>query len=136
MKIQWLTALQAFFENALLSGPGALVQMYQSHLLHVFQKNWHLCRSLYRFKHFPNFLYIIKSLVYRCCRDPKITTGSILKSCSKLSLLCSYSIYCARKEPSWSSPHILTVRWLWFFFLHSWFFFYFLFFLTASPIMA
>ena len=52
----------------------------------------------------------IKSFVYRCCRDPKKATGSILKSCSKLSLLCSYSIYCARKEPSWSSPHPLTVR--------------------------
>ena len=52
----------------------------------------------------------IKSFVYRCCRHPKIATGSILKSCSKLSLLCSYSIYCARKEPSWSSPRLLAVR--------------------------
>ena len=55
----------------------------------------------------------IKSFVYRCCRHPKIATGSILKLCSKLSLLCSYSIYCARKEPSWSSPRLLAVRWIW-----------------------
>ena len=52
----------------------------------------------------------IKSFAYRCCRHPKNVTGILLKSCSKLSLLCSYSIFSARKEPSWSSPRLLAVR--------------------------
>ena len=52
----------------------------------------------------------IKSFAYRCCRHPKNMTGSLMKNCSKLSLLCSYSIFSARKEPSWSSPRLLAVR--------------------------
>ena len=52
----------------------------------------------------------IKSFAYRCCRGPRMVSGALLKSCSKLSLLCSYSIFCARKEPSWSSPRLLAVR--------------------------
>ena len=52
----------------------------------------------------------LKSFAYRCCRHPKKVTGSLLTNCSKLSLLCSYSIFCARKEPTWSSPRLLAVR--------------------------
>ena len=52
----------------------------------------------------------LKSFAYRCCRDPKKVFGRLNLHCSKISLLCSYSIFCARKEPSWSSPRLLAVR--------------------------
>ena len=52
----------------------------------------------------------LKAFVYRCCRDPKTTTGRLVSHCSKISLLCSYSIFYARKEPTWSSPQLLAVR--------------------------
>ena len=52
----------------------------------------------------------LKSLAYRCCRDPKKATALLISHCSRLSLLCSYSIFCARKEPTWSSPQLLAVR--------------------------
>ena len=52
----------------------------------------------------------LKSFVYRCCRDPKKITGRLISHCSRISLLCSYSIFCARGEPSWSSPQLLEVR--------------------------
>ena len=52
----------------------------------------------------------LKSFIYRCCRDPKKVTAPLISNCSKLSLLCSYSIFCARKEPTWTSPQLLAVR--------------------------
>ena len=52
----------------------------------------------------------LKSFAYRCCRDPRKVSGRLNLDCSRISLLCSYSIFCARKEPSWSSPRLLTVR--------------------------
>ena len=52
----------------------------------------------------------LKSFVYTCCRQPKNVTGRLLPNCSRLSLLCSYSIFCARSEPSWSAPPVLKVR--------------------------
>ena len=58
----------------------------------------------------------LKSFAYRCCRDPRKVSGRLNLDCSKISLLCSYSIFCARKEPSWSSPRLLTVRWFIYFF--------------------
>ena len=51
----------------------------------------------------------LKSFVYRCCRSPRVIAGRLVSHCSKLSLLCSYSIFCARKEPTWSSPRYLSV---------------------------
>ena len=52
----------------------------------------------------------LKSFAYRCCREPKKITGQLVSHCSRISLLCSYSVFCARKEPTWSSPQLLAVR--------------------------
>ena len=52
----------------------------------------------------------LKSFIYRCCRHPKKVNGNLLSNCSRISLLCSYSIFSARREPSWSSPQLLAVR--------------------------
>ena len=52
----------------------------------------------------------LKSFAYRCCRDPKNVTKRLMAHCSRISLLCSYSIFCARKEPTRSSPRLLLVR--------------------------
>ena len=52
----------------------------------------------------------LKSFAYRCCSAPKEATGLLIKNCSKASLLCSYSLFSARKEPSWASPSPLIAR--------------------------
>ena len=54
----------------------------------------------------------LKSFAYKCCDGSREVTKSLLKNCSKASLLCSYSIFTARKEPSWTSPPSLIVRWI------------------------
>ena len=64
----------------------------------------------------------LKSFAYRCCDSPKDVTRLLVKNCSKASLLCSYSLFSARKEPSWASPNPLIARWL----AYSFFFFNFL----------
>ena len=51
-----------------------------------------------------------KSFVYECCTDAKAVFKPMIRSCSKLSLLSSYSIFSARKEPAWLSPSPLTIR--------------------------
>ena len=51
-----------------------------------------------------------KSLVFDCCGSSKTVTKWLIRNCSKISLLCSYSIFLARKEPSWSSPNHLVAR--------------------------
>ena len=52
----------------------------------------------------------LKSFIYDCCGNSKRVTKELIKKCSKISLLCSYSIFLARKEPSWSSPNPLMAR--------------------------
>ena len=52
----------------------------------------------------------LRSMIFNCCSSPKVTTSNLIRICSKASLLCSFSIYSARKEPSWSSPNPLIVR--------------------------
>ena len=54
----------------------------------------------------------LKSLAYRCTVESRDVSKLLLKNASKASLLCSYSIFTARKEPSWLSPPPLVVRWL------------------------
>ena len=51
----------------------------------------------------------LKLFAYRCCRHPKKVTVGLISNCSKSSLLCSYSIFMARREPSWSSPRLFAV---------------------------
>ena len=52
----------------------------------------------------------LKSCLYNCCEAPRSSIGNLIRICSKSSLLSSFSIFSARKEPSWSSPGPLTVR--------------------------
>ena len=51
-----------------------------------------------------------KSFIYDCCLDPKGPTKSTVANCSKIALLCSFSLFSARKEPAWSSPSPLRFR--------------------------
>ena len=51
-----------------------------------------------------------KLMIYECCIDPRKNFKSLIANCSKLSLLSSFSIFSARKEPTWTSPGLLTVR--------------------------
>ena len=51
-----------------------------------------------------------KAFLFRCCREPRKSHRAILRICSKAALLASFSIFCARKEPSWTSPALLAVR--------------------------
>ena len=51
-----------------------------------------------------------KAFLFRCCQNPRKLHSTIVKNCSRASLLSSFSIFCARKEPSWSSPALLTVH--------------------------
>ena len=51
-----------------------------------------------------------KAFSYRCCDDPKVATKMMIENASRASLLCSYSLFTARKEPTWASPSNLIVR--------------------------
>ena len=53
-----------------------------------------------------------KLMIYGCCIDPRKNFKSLIANCSKLLLLSSFSIFSARKEPTWTSPGLLTVRWV------------------------
>ena len=53
----------------------------------------------------------LKSFLYNCCDAPRNSIKSLTRICSKASLLSSFSLFSARKEPSWSTPNPLTVRW-------------------------
>ena len=52
----------------------------------------------------------IKALVWRCCSTPKGVAKNLTDRMSKAALLTSFSLFCARKEPAWSSPGPLVVR--------------------------
>ena len=55
----------------------------------------------------------IKSFIYNCVDRgcSRKTTKSLVDACSRVSLLCSFSIFSARNEPSWTSPSLLRVHW-------------------------
>ena len=52
----------------------------------------------------------IKSLVWKCCRQPKGVDKNVTKLMSKAAILTSFTLFSARKEPAWSSPSPLIVR--------------------------
>ena len=52
----------------------------------------------------------LKSFSFRCCRDAKMVTKSLLKVTSKAALLSSFSIFSARKEPAWTNPAPLVIN--------------------------
>ena len=51
----------------------------------------------------------IKAFVFRCCDTPGKLAGKLVKDSSKAALLASFSIFCARKEPSWLDPAPLLI---------------------------
>ena len=52
----------------------------------------------------------LKAFAYKSCSNSKMVSKSLVRVCSKASLLSSYSIFSARREPSWNGPPPLTVR--------------------------
>ena len=52
----------------------------------------------------------IRAIVFRCCNTPGKLAGQITKCSSKASLLASYSLFCARKEPTWLNPAPLLIN--------------------------
>ena len=52
-----------------------------------------------------------KAFAYRCCDDAKGATKLLLKNGSKAALLTSFSLFAARKEPTWVSPPPLIAFW-------------------------
>ena len=46
----------------------------------------------------------MKAFIFRCSDAPGKLTGRLVKSSSKAALLASFSIFSARKEPSWLNP--------------------------------
>ena len=52
----------------------------------------------------------LNSFLFKCCSDPRNISKSFLNVASKTALLSSYSIFCARKEPTWENPAPLVLR--------------------------
>ena len=52
----------------------------------------------------------IKAFLFRCCDSPGKLSGKVVKCSSKVALLASFSIFCARKEPAWLSPAPLLIN--------------------------
>ena len=51
----------------------------------------------------------MKAFIFRCSDAPGKLTGRLVKSSSKAALLASFSIFSARKEPSWLNPAPLVI---------------------------
>ena len=51
----------------------------------------------------------LKSLVFRSCVNPGKMAKKMVQNASKASLLSSFAIFSARKEPSWTSPSPLLI---------------------------
>ena len=52
----------------------------------------------------------LKSLFHKCCSGPNAASKSLIRVSSKAALLTSYSIFSARREPTWEDPLPLTVK--------------------------
>ena len=52
----------------------------------------------------------LKCFLLRCCDVGNAEVRGLIDSCSKASLLASFSLFHARNEPSWTSPMPLVVR--------------------------
>ena len=52
----------------------------------------------------------LKGVAFRCCTDAGRISKLLTKLCSKAALLASFSIFCARREPSWMSPAPLVAK--------------------------
>ena len=51
----------------------------------------------------------IKAFVFGCCVTPGKLAKKVIANGSKAALLSSYSVFSARKEPSWMSPLPLLI---------------------------
>ena len=52
----------------------------------------------------------LKSFLLKCCSAPRDIFKSVITISSKAALLSSYSIFCARGEPSWENPTPMILR--------------------------
>lgn len=52
----------------------------------------------------------IKAFVFKCCSTPGKLAKRVVKCGSEAALVASYSIFSARKEPSWSAPPPLIIH--------------------------
>ena len=52
----------------------------------------------------------LKSFLFKCCAEPRNLSKSLLNISSKAALLSSYSIFCARNEPTWEDPAPMVVH--------------------------
>ena len=52
----------------------------------------------------------LKSFLLKCCSDPRAILKKVISIASKSALLSSYTIFSARKEPTWEDPPPLVVR--------------------------
>ena len=52
----------------------------------------------------------LSSFLFKCCSGPRSLTKSMLNIASKSALLSSYSIFCARMEPTWENPAPLVLQ--------------------------
>ena len=52
----------------------------------------------------------LKSFLFRTCNGTAGIAKSLIRICSKAALLSSYSIFSARREPTWEDPPPLIVR--------------------------
>ena len=52
----------------------------------------------------------LKSFLHKCCTGSNVSFKDLIRISSKASLLSSYSIFSARREPTWEDPAPLTVR--------------------------
>ena len=51
----------------------------------------------------------LKEFVFRCCTNPGKLARTVEQRASKAALLSSFSIFSARKEPSWANPVLLSI---------------------------
>ena len=63
----------------------------------------------------------LKCFLLKSCSCPRNVFKNLIDVASKASLLSSYSLFSARKEPSWEDPAPLVVRWCFYSFLFLYF---------------
>ena len=51
----------------------------------------------------------VKEFIFRSCTNPGKLAKRVVHCASKAALLSSYSVFSARKEPSWNNPPLLIV---------------------------
>ena len=52
----------------------------------------------------------LKSFLHKCCVSNRSMSKALIRVSSKAALLSSYSIFAARKEPTWEDPAPLVVQ--------------------------